>query len=113
MPRIRPYRIPVRLKREPGYINRNRLNQSVEFFEWMLDSAEKNGDPLYLRKKWLAGAYGILDAVRHVGPKRRAEMQARSLTPEDRQAFREMWESILGHSLESKDEAEGYEEADR
>ena len=111
MPRARSYRIPVRLKREPGYINRNRLNQSVEFFEWLLNSAEKNGDPLYMPRKLLAETYGLLDAVRHVGPRRRAEMQARSSpSPEDKQAFREMWENILGHTLKSEEEAEEYEE---
>lgn len=110
MPRIRPYRIPVRLKREPGYINRNDLNRNVEFFEWLLSSAKKDGRPLYMPKIWLAGTYGILDAVRHVGPRRRAEMQARSsLTPEDRQAFNEMWEDIFGHTLKSEEEAEEYE----
>lgn len=112
MPRIRPYRTPVRVKREPGYINRNNLNSDVEFHEWLLDSAEKDGRPLYLPKKWLAEAYGLLDAVRHVGPRRRAEMQARAFTPEDRQAFREMWENILGHTLKSAEEAEEYEEAE-
>ena len=110
MPRIRPYHTPVRVKREPGYINRNDLNRKVEFFEWLLDSEEKDGGPLYLPKKWLAEAYGMLDAVRHVGPRRRAEMQAKSFTPEDRQAHREMWENILGHSLEFKDEDERWED---
>ena len=113
MPRARPYRTPVRLKREPGYINRNRLNQNVEFFEWLLNSAEKDEDgrPLYLPKKWLAEAYGLLDAVRHVGPRRRAEMQARaSPSSEDRRAFRESWENILGHPLEFEDEIEDKEE---
>lgn len=112
MPRARPYRTPVRVKREPGYINRNRLNQSVEFFEWMVDSAEKSGDPLYLRKKWLAEAYGLLDAVRHVGPRRRTEMQAKSYTLEDMQTFKKMWENILGHPIKFKDEAEECEEAE-
>jgi len=115
MPRIRPYRTPVRVKREPGYINRNSLNSNVEFFEWLLNSAEKDEDgrPLYLPKKWLAEAYGLLDAVRHVGPRRRAEMQARSSpAPEDKQVFREAWENILGHTLKSAEEAEEYMRAE-
>ena len=89
------------------YINRNRLNLMVFIDEWVLDSASRDGRSTYLPRKWLAESYAILDAVRHVGPRRRAEIEAVTrITEDDRRMFRESWESALGHPIGNEGDSE-------
>lgn len=63
-----------REKSVKGFINRNNLNMNVNIYEWILESSMRMGNTGFVPRKWLAEAYGLLDAVRHVGPRRRAEM---------------------------------------
>jgi hypothetical protein len=80
------------------------LMRCVEYNLWILNSAIKDGRPTYLPRKWLRESYGILDGVRHLGPRRRAELDAlTTITDEDRREFVEMWERILGHKLNVKE----------
>lgn len=98
--RISPRPVPRRDRASKGHINRNRLNNLVFIDEWTLESTERNGHSTYLPRKWLAESYAILDAVRHVGPRRRAEIEAVTrITEDDRRMFRESWESALGHPI--------------
>ena len=98
--RISPRPVPRRDRDAEDYINRNRLNLLVFIDEWVLDSASRDGRSTYLPRKWLAEAYAILDAVRHVGPRRRAEIEAVTrITEDDRRTFRESWERVLGHPI--------------
>jgi len=77
------------------------LARVVEFNMWILESAIKDGRPTYLPRKWLRESYGILDGVRHLGPRRRAELDAlTTVTEEHFQEFVESWERCLGHRIE-------------
>ena len=79
------------------------LMRVVEFDLWILDSAVRDGRPTYLPRKWLNESYGILDGVRHLGPRRRAELDAMThITKDERREFVESWEKALGHELKTK-----------
>lgn len=83
-----------------GRINGNRINNLVGIDTWILEDAVRHGRSTYLPRKWLAESYAMLDAVRHVGPRRRAEIgEITRITEADRRVFRESWESILGHPI--------------
>ena len=83
----------------------NRLNKMVSIDEWVLGSSIRGGRNPYLPRRWLAESYALLDAVRHVGPRRRAEMRVNTAGSEDeRQRFKETWEGILGHPLTFKED---------
>ena len=99
--------VPRRDRDAGDYINRNRLNNMVFIDAWILESAERDGRSTYLPRKWLAESYALLDAVRHVGPRRRAEIKAMTCTTEEeRKMFKESWERALGHELKIKGESE-------
>lgn len=105
--RISPRPVPRRIRGAKDYINRNRLNSMVSIDTWILESAERGARSTYLPRKWLAESYALLDAVRHVGPRRRAEIEAVTrITEDDRRMFRESWESILGHPIGNEGESE-------
>jgi len=97
--RPRHHQTPRRvIRRTKGYINRNSINERVCWSEWVQDSMEKDFPdcPDYISRKSLYEDYALLDAVRHVGPRRRAEMRDRVGDIElARQKHKDVWCKII------------------
>ena len=76
------------------------LMRRVEYAKWILETCSKwsseGGAPLYVPRKSLREEYAILDGVRHIGPRRRAELDALTREPPgEKEAHAEFWMGII------------------
>lgn len=94
---------PTRKDRSvPGYLNRNSLNEKIGFSLWVIEASSKMGSVAYPSRKMLKIEYGILDGVRHLGPRRR-EIMAEQIGDLDfaRLLHNETWKNILQTSKDA------------
>lgn len=72
------------------------LWRDLETQKWILEACLRRGGSPYLARKWFRESYGILNGVRYLGPRRRAEYDALAYGPDSElEDFKEMWKRII------------------